>query len=191
MLTEYAVKYDPQIFLQMELQSGVSWPLVQAAMARLHIGDNDVPELERENNQTLRFRAPLYHDAVVSADPKQDSKGKEASHTIPIPETVYEAEQIIAKWEAAAPPEYRNVAASISRNILQSGRTIFDEAWFGSEAAEKAAFVSEELYIHSKMMIVDDRRCIIGSANINERSQAGDRDSEIAMVIEDQDMISS
>ena len=30
------------------------------------------------------------------------------------------------------------------------------------------------------MLICDDERVICGSANINERSQAGDRDSEIA-----------
>ncbi|CCI47829.1 unnamed protein product [Albugo candida] len=46
---------------------------------------------------------------------------------------------------------------------------------------------TEEVYIHSKMMIVDDRSCIIGSANINERSLRGDRDSEIAVVIDDTD----
>lgn len=31
------------------------------------------------------------------------------------------------------------------------------------------------------MMIVDDIFIIVGSANINERSMAGDRDSEIAL----------
>ncbi|RHY30223.1 hypothetical protein DYB32_004505 [Aphanomyces invadans] len=44
---------------------------------------------------------------------------------------------------------------------------------------------TEEVYVHSKIMIVDDSTCIIGSANINERSMSGDRDSEIAAVIED------
>jgi phosphatidylserine/phosphatidylglycerophosphate/cardiolipin synthase-like enzyme len=38
-------------------------------------------------------------------------------------------------------------------------------------------------------MIVDDRLVIIGSANINERSQKGDRDSELAAVIRDTDMM--
>lgn len=33
-------------------------------------------------------------------------------------------------------------------------------------------------------MIVDDNRCIIGSANINDRSLLGTRDSELACVIE-------
>jgi phospholipase D1/2 len=36
------------------------------------------------------------------------------------------------------------------------------------------------IYVHSKFMIVDDRYLIVGSANLNERSLAGDRDTEIA-----------
>ncbi|CAH7667187.1 hypothetical protein PPACK8108_LOCUS1578 [Phakopsora pachyrhizi] len=50
---------------------------------------------------------------------------------------------------------------------------------------------TEGIYIHAKAMIVDDRVAIIGSANINERSQRGDRDSELACVIRDTDMIDS
>ncbi|KAI9919590.1 hypothetical protein PsorP6_017762 [Peronosclerospora sorghi] len=44
---------------------------------------------------------------------------------------------------------------------------------------------TEQEYIHSKFMIVDDRCAIIGSSNINDRSMNGDRDSDIALVIED------
>jgi len=47
------------------------------------------------------------------------------------------------------------------------------------------------IYIHSKLMIVDDRKIIIGSANINDRSMLGTRDSEIAVVIEDTDLKTS
>lgn len=36
---------------------------------------------------------------------------------------------------------------------------------------------------------MDDRLAIIGSANINERSQRGDRDSELAAIIKDTDLI--
>ncbi|ERM96252.1 hypothetical protein AMTRI_Chr09g34740 [Amborella trichopoda] len=37
------------------------------------------------------------------------------------------------------------------------------------------------IYVHAKGMIVDDEYVILGSANINERSLAGSRDTEIAM----------
>ncbi|CAJ0572363.1 unnamed protein product, partial [Mesorhabditis spiculigera] len=45
--------------------------------------------------------------------------------------------------------------------------------------------VTELIYIHCKLMIVDDEHVIIGSANINDRSQAGNRDSEVCMVYTD------
>lgn len=32
-------------------------------------------------------------------------------------------------------------------------------------------------------MIVDDQKMILGSANINDRSMLGDRDSEIAILV--------
>ncbi|OCL05360.1 phospholipase D1 [Glonium stellatum] len=51
--------------------------------------------------------------------------------------------------------------------------------------------VTEQLYIHAKCMIVDDRVAIIGSANINERSMLGSRDSEVAAIVRDTEMIDS
>ncbi len=36
-------------------------------------------------------------------------------------------------------------------------------------------------------MIVDDRVAILGSANVNDRSMDGDRDSELGVVFEEQD----
>ncbi|XP_069805501.1 phospholipase D2 isoform X2 [Dendropsophus ebraccatus] len=47
------------------------------------------------------------------------------------------------------------------------------------------SLVTELIYIHSKMLIVDDRKVIIGSANINDRSMLGKRDSELAVIVED------
>jgi phospholipase D1/2 len=50
---------------------------------------------------------------------------------------------------------------------------------------------TEQLYIHAKTIIVDDRVALIGSANINERSMLGTRDSECAAIVRDTDMINS
>lgn len=44
---------------------------------------------------------------------------------------------------------------------------------------------TELVYVHSKIIIVDDRVAIIGSANINDRSMKGTRDDEIAIRVED------
>lgn len=43
--------------------------------------------------------------------------------------------------------------------------------------------VSEQIYVHDKIMIVDDCIAIIGSANINDRSMNGDRDSEVRLLL--------
>lgn len=44
--------------------------------------------------------------------------------------------------------------------------------------------ITELIYVHSKLMIVDDRIVICGSANINDRSLLGKRDSEVAVIIQ-------
>lgn len=46
--------------------------------------------------------------------------------------------------------------------------------------------VTELIYVHSKLMIIDDRVVICGSANINDRSLIGLRDSEIACIFTDE-----
>ena len=45
---------------------------------------------------------------------------------------------------------------------------------------------TEMIYVHSKLLIVDDRQVILGSANINDRSMLGNRDSEVDVLIEEQ-----
>ncbi|XP_054851085.1 phospholipase D2 [Eublepharis macularius] len=50
---------------------------------------------------------------------------------------------------------------------------------------------TELVYVHSKLLIADDRRVIIGSANINDRSLLGERDSELAVLVEDTELVAS
>jgi phospholipase D1/2 len=50
-----------------------------------------------------------------------------------------------------------------------------------SPGAKLRASRRHMIYVHSKMMIVDDEIVIIGSANINQRSMGGNRDTEIAI----------
>lgn len=51
--------------------------------------------------------------------------------------------------------------------------------------------VQEIVYVHSKIMIVDDRYTICGSANLNDRSMLGNRDSEVAAMVNDHDLFES
>ncbi|EAU32910.1 hypothetical protein ATEG_06366 [Aspergillus terreus NIH2624] len=80
---------------------------------------------------------------------------------------------------------------TVAHTTMLNGGKMSDEPWEGDPEAEKDNFVQEELYVHGKVCIVDDRIAICGSANINDRSQLGYHDSELAIVVEDQDLIDS
>jgi phospholipase D1/2 len=45
--------------------------------------------------------------------------------------------------------------------------------------------------VHSKLLIVDDNLVICGSANINDRSMLGKRDSEVAVIVQDEEFFPS
>ena len=80
---------------------------------------------------------------------------------------------------------------TVASCYMLGGEDIRNVPWDGNAQSELDALVSEELYIHSKLLIADDKKVICGSANLNDRSQMGSHDSEIAILIEDQEEIDS
>ncbi|CAG7953079.1 unnamed protein product [Penicillium nalgiovense] len=62
-----------------------------------------------------------------------------------------------------------NSKDSVAHCSMLNGGKVSDENWEGDPEAEKGNFVQEELYVHGKVCIVDDRTIICGSANINDR----------------------
>lgn len=60
-------------------------------------------------------------------------------------------------------------ADSIAEDAMMNGGKVSEEPWAGEPEAEKENFVQEELYIHGKLLIADDRVVICGSSNINDR----------------------
>lgn len=80
---------------------------------------------------------------------------------------------------------------TVASCYMFGGQDIRNVPWDGDAQSELEAFVCEELYIHTKLMIVDDRIVICGSANMNDRSQLGSHDSEITICIEDQQEVDS
>ncbi|KAJ2662146.1 hypothetical protein IWW48_002042 [Coemansia sp. RSA 1200] len=83
--------------------------------------------------------------------------------------------------QPAPPPltTHRTAQAALGRAVSDAPDTVCVEP----EVIDQ--IVTELVYVHCKLMIVDDRYVIMGSANINDRSMVGNRDSEVAMVIED------
>lgn len=79
----------------------------------------------------------------------------------------------------------KGARSTVSVCAFQNTPSLLEEGWPYPHINEAEHFVSEQLYIHSKLLIVDDQIVVCGSSNINDRSMLGDHDSEIAMVIED------
>jgi phospholipase D1/2 len=166
----------------MEQNSGVKFHEAQVALSRQWVA-GDTLTTQKE---------------VVIVIPQEESllpAGSQGAVTekVPIPVDDVAARQVVERFENGAinVRSDESVSDTVSQHMLADKTSLFDEAWLGTEEEELNAYVSELLYIHSKLMIVDDRRVIIGSANINDRSQKGDGDSEIALVVEDDDMINS
>lgn len=87
-----------------------------------------------------------------------------------------------AKGIEANPKDYLTFFCLGNREVKKSGEYEPEEQPEAntdySRAQQARRFM---IYVHAKMMIVDDEYIIIGSANINQRSMDGARDSEIAM----------
>jgi phospholipase D1/2 len=81
---------------------------------------------------------------------------------------------------------------SIAEDAMARGGLVSEEYWEGEDPeSEKENFVQEELYIHAKLLIADDKVVICGSSNLNDRSQLGKHDSELSIVMEDRRILES
>ncbi|RWR77387.1 C2 calcium-dependent membrane targeting [Cinnamomum micranthum f. kanehirae] len=87
-----------------------------------------------------------------------------------------------AKGLEANPKEYLTFFCLANREMKKDGEYTPQEEPEPDTDYQRAQQARRfMIYVHSKMMIVDDEYIIIGSANINQRSMDGARDSEIAM----------
>jgi len=95
--------------------------------------------------------------------------------------------QIILKYT------YQGISRNHGLSIIEKLREAIGDQWqnfIGFYSLRNHGSVNgipktEIIYIHSKLMIVDDTEVIIGSANINDRSMLGTRDSEFAVLIKE------
>ncbi|CAL5006834.1 unnamed protein product [Urochloa decumbens] len=81
----------------------------------------------------------------------------------------------------ARPQDYLNFYCLGNREDMMAGEQPADRSDSTSPAALARRHRRFMVYVHSKGMIVDDEYVIIGSANINQRSLDGSRDTEIAV----------
>ncbi|KAK2462177.1 hypothetical protein APHAL10511_005809 [Amanita phalloides] len=165
---------------RMEDQSGIKFLQAQVALARQWVVGDTVTD---QKEVTVIIPQETQEAIVVQNPPKTEN--------IPMPSSETAARDVVARFERAAPRGDSDVSDSVSSHMLRDETSLLDEKWLGTEQEELNSYVTELLYIHTKLMIVDDRRVIMGSANLNDRSQRGDGDSEIALVVEDAPQIRS
>lgn len=95
-------------------------------------------------------------------------------------ETIYKALEEVGLENSCSPQDYLNFYCLGNR---EGGKVEGNESPTAANTPQALSRKSRRfmIYVHSKGMIVDDEYVILGSANINQRSLEGTRDTEIAM----------
>ncbi|KAG9294883.1 hypothetical protein G9A89_003223 [Geosiphon pyriformis] len=160
---------------------------------------------DSQNNDAIQQDNSLKQKGKANRDetslPSESQSILEQKDVQPEDKTLQQLETQNLKDSIAPNAMERSVESLDSQQPTQTEDNLIDEqistgSQQKSEGAEpipsstqyldsRSKYVTEELYIHSKVLIVDDRYVICGSANLNDRSQLGNRDSEIAILIED------
>ncbi|KAK9068289.1 hypothetical protein SSX86_012400 [Deinandra increscens subsp. villosa] len=98
-------------------------------------------------------------------------------------ETIYKALVEVGLERVFSPQDYLNFFCLGNREAMSPHDNAGGESPNSGNTPQGLARKSRRfmIYVHSKGMIVDDEYVIIGSANINQRSLEGTRDTEIAM----------
>ncbi|RID49752.1 hypothetical protein BRARA_H00530 [Brassica rapa] len=175
-----------QHFIYIENQyfigSSFVWPNYKEAGA-----DNLVPiELALKIATKIRARERFAVYIVIPMWPEGDPS------SAPVQEILYWQGQtmqmmyeIIAReikhmdLENVNPQDYLNFYCLGNREELPSDQNCVSSSGEMVPASQKwGRFM---IYVHAKGMVVDDEYVLLGSANINQRSMAGSRDTEIAM----------
>lgn len=98
-------------------------------------------------------------------------------------ETIYKALVEVGLEEAFTPQDYLNFFCLGNREAVDGSETPGTTSPTAANTPQAHSRKNRRfmIYVHSKGMIVDDEYVILGSANINQRSMEGTRDTEIAM----------
>ncbi|KAK4844937.1 hypothetical protein QYF36_026225 [Acer negundo] len=128
---------------------------------------------------------PMWPEGVPSSAPIQRILYWQHKTMQMMYETIYKALVEVGLENKYVPQDYLNFFCLGNREEIS-----FLDGYGAEKKNSTAANTSQalcqksrrfQIYIHSKGMIVDDEYVIVGSANINQRSLEGTRDTEIAM----------
>ena len=155
---------------KIEQRSGVTFHQVNVALGKLWVGHGG--NIEDPKDATVAIPTGRMLEDQTTSGKKPEIK----TETYPLPATVEEARDMIERWQEAARSirDDENVADNVVQHMLHDRTSLLDERWAGTEDEERAAYVSELLYIHSKVMIVDDRRVIVSPGLAGEYGNGTD-----------------
>ncbi|KAG2131140.1 hypothetical protein BD769DRAFT_1452087 [Suillus cothurnatus] len=166
---------------QMEANSGVTFYEAQIALARQWEGPRYTGD-DAPKEVFIKVPQPAQEGMALSQTKMKLQK-------VALPASYDDAVNIVRRFEKGS-DDIRgdeDVSDSVSQHRLLDRTRLSDEIWYGSEAEERDA------YVYCCMSLVPTANFIekihMGSANLNDRSQKGDGDSEIALVVEDGDMV--
>ncbi|XVF13227.1 hypothetical protein REPUB_Repub08aG0190500 [Reevesia pubescens] len=126
---------------------------------------------------------PMWPEGVTTSTPIQRILFWQHKTMQMMYDIIYKALVEVGLENKYEPQDFLNFFCLGNREAVHGGDSLDAR---GSTASNTPQALSQKnqrfmIYIHSKGMIVDDEYVIIGSANINQRSMEGTRDTEIAM----------
>ncbi|KAK0621698.1 hypothetical protein B0T17DRAFT_618114 [Bombardia bombarda] len=173
---------------QKEEKSGVKYQEVQRAEAEEVMSEGIHGTVDVEGGRDDHMGDKSDQPNALKAKHKSDS-GQEFK-----PDGHDERERRDAKerFEEANPQqESKDSSFTVAHHAMAKQPPVSEENWEGDAEDEVNNWIQEELYIHAKLLIVDDRTVVCGSSNLNDRSQLGYHDSELSIVMEDTDRVRS
>ena len=140
-----------------EEQSGIKFHEAMTALARIYVGR------EEEYNPPTETTVVLPTGGLVNQLSASGQQPIMKTETYQLPQSYEEAQEIVDRWHRAAASlrEGGDIADNVIQHTMEDRTNLRNEQWLGTSEEEKAAYISELLYIHSKVMIVDDRRVIV------------------------------
>ncbi|EPE10877.1 phospholipase d p1 [Ophiostoma piceae UAMH 11346] len=187
---------------KMEAESGVSYKELARAEAEEIMGEGIYGTVDTEGGRDKHMgHASQQKNAEEESDFKRDSaKPDYLEHATDVKRR-FEASRnnssITQRTGADGEPGAGAVDADnkvkpvVAGHAMAGQGSLADEYWEGEPNDEVQNWIQEELYIHAKLLIADDKYVVCGSSNLNDRSQLGTHDSELSLVMQDTRILKS
>jgi phospholipase D1/2 len=172
-----------------EQESGVQYKDVQRAHAEEIMGEGIDGAMESEKKPHEHIGKQHISKRLHQSSHRQTADGELAENVDEerVPDGRLKDTDVKRRFEAARESENGRAdpAASVAHHAMAGQGPVSEVPWDGDPEDEVNHWIQEELYIHAKVLIADDRVVICGSSNLNDRSQLGFHDSELSIVMED------